>query len=131
TQVALPCVEGLTIIVVTFPTWHRPYVALYEQCLASYFTDIIQEYTNPDVVQRLTNASLVWRLPYWDWGVYTDLPSEWYSNTIQIYAPDGSTANTSNPFSAYTFHPIDSSFRRTPYANFTTTLRCPEQSGNS
>jgi tyrosinase len=126
----------LTNIVNTFPTWHRPYVALYEQLLAGYFPGIISQYsaTNASVGQALQNASQTWRLPYWDWAINTSLPNEWTSNTIQILGTDGNPTSVTNPFSAYQFNPIDPSFA--PYAppdypdysQWPTTIRQPTDS---
>jgi len=117
----------------TFPTWHRPYVALYEQSLASFFSDIIEQYTaeTPTVGGRLQTASQTWRLPYWDWAANADLPDEWASTQINILDTDGSTISVHNPFNHYVFHPIDKSFApyRPPkfpnYAQWPTTLRQP------
>ena len=117
----------------TFPTWHRPYLALYEQLLASFFPGIVKGYAaaNPDLGQRLQTASQIWRLPYWDWGVNSNIPDEWSSTTINIYSTQGSVQSVQNPFNYYRFHPIDSSFRpyRNPnYAGWPTTLRQPSSS---
>ena len=120
---------------VTFPTWHRPYLALYEQLLASFFPKIVQSYqdSNPDVGARLAAASQTWRLPYWDWGFNSNIPDEWSSTTVTIYSPEGSTVSVANPLNHYTFHPIDPSFenyRRPNYAGWNTTLRQPNSSTN-
>ena len=119
----------------TFPTWHRPYVALYEQLLASLFPGIVQDYaaSNPDLGQRLNDASKIWRLPYWDWGIDSDIPDEWSNVSIDIYDSKGGVVSVSNPLNHYTFHPIDSSFRpfRNPnYAGWRMTLRSPNSSTN-
>lgn len=117
----------------TFPTWHRPYLALYEQLLASFFPAIVQEYSrqNQDLGQRLQAAAQTWRLPYWDWGVNSNIPDEWSNSQINIYSPDGSTQSVSNPLNFYNFHPIDSSFEpysNPNYAEWPTTLRQPTSS---
>ena len=112
----------------TFPTWHRPYVALYEQLLAGFFPQIVSDYTatNADVGQRLQTASQTWRFPYWDWALNPTLPDEWISNTIQILGTDGTLTDLSpNPLQGYRFHPIDPSFNRYIYRIWPTTLRQP------
>lgn len=94
------------ILVNTFPSWHRPYLALYEQQLASYFPDIVQLYQKGSRGEQLANAAQVWRLPYWDWALYPTMPDEWSSSEIKIYGPDGNITSFHNPFAAYKFpHP--------------------------
>ena len=117
----------------TFPTWHRPYVALYEQQLAVYFPEIIKSYQqgNPTLGQQLANSAQTWRLPYWDWAINPAMPAEWTSPQIAIYATDGSTQSVSNPLADYEFHPIDSSFDGTQYAIWPTTLRAPSSRGSN
>src|SRR5438552_3511458 len=108
-----------------FPTWHRPYVALYEQTLASHFPSIIAQY-HGSVRHHLHHASLTWRLPFWEWAV-TDpaLPVEFTTPTITIYGTHGHLIGHSpNPFLAYKFNPIDPSFFGS-FAIWPTTLRCP------
>lgn len=110
----------------TFPTWHRPYLALYEQCLGSHFPSILKPYEgNPTVHARLLQKSQTWRLPYFDWALNPQIPDKFASPTIEVLAPDGSVTSQTNPLYAYTFHPIDPSFRGTPYANWPTTYRSP------
>jgi tyrosinase len=118
--------------VVTFPTWHRPYVALYEQLLASYFPSIVSTYSqqNSDLGARLQSAAQVWRLPYWDWAANSSIPDEWSATTINIYSTSGSTTAVANPLHHYTFHPIDDSFQGLPYENWPTTLRQPSSSSS-
>jgi len=112
----------------TFPSWHRPYVALYEQLLAGFFPQIVSDYTaaNPDVGQRLQTASQTWRLPYWDWALNPTLPDEWVSDTIGILGKNGILADLNpNPLQGYSFHPIDPSFKRYIYRIWQATLRQP------
>lgn len=64
---------------IAFPTWHRPYLMLYEQCLWLNMKDLINgkdepDHPNPfkglsDEDKKLwTAAADSWRLPYWDWA---------------------------------------------------------------
>jgi tyrosinase len=117
----------------TFPPWHRPYVALYEQLLASFFPTIVSEYaqSNPSLGQQLQTASQTWRLPYWDWAINQTIPAEWTADTVQILDTNGNVTNVTNPFAQYAFHPIDDSFapyvppNSPDFANWPTTLRQP------
>ena len=124
---------SVLIAVVTFPTWHRPYVALYEQLLAAQFPAIIQAYSsqNASLGNQLSNSAQVWRLPFWDWARDSAIPDEWSATTINIWAMDGSVASVPNPLNSYAFHPIDPSFRRYRYARWPRTLRQPNSQSSS
>jgi tyrosinase len=121
---------ALIALVVTFPTWHRPYVALYEQLLAGFFPSIVQAYSqeNAELGARLEAASKIWRLPYWDWASNANIPDEWSATQINIYSSDGNQAQVPNPLNHYTFHPIDASFNRYKYRVWHNTLRSPNSS---
>lgn len=114
-----------------FPTWHRPYVALYEQTLASHFTDIIAQYSG--VVQAsLSDTAKTWRLPYWEWAVDVPaIPPEWISLTISIWGTNGQPFDEPNPFIGYGFKLIPPSFGAyyVPFGLFPTTLRWPSTAG--
>ena len=51
----------------TFPTWHRPYVALYEQRLYEIMQGIVDKIP-ADQKAPWQLAASTWRLPYWDWA---------------------------------------------------------------
>ncbi|RAH44846.1 tyrosinase [Aspergillus brunneoviolaceus CBS 621.78] len=53
-----------------FPTWHRPYMLLYEQCLHHIMIhEVIPEITDARAKKHWTEAANCWRLPYWDWAI--------------------------------------------------------------
>jgi tyrosinase len=113
----------------TFPTWHRPYVALYEQFVATHFATVIQDYSEP-LFTSLTNSAKVWRLPYWEWAANPSIPPEWRNAMINIWGTDGSVVPVDNPFLGYTFHPsVDPSFQDVSpeIATWPSTLRQPDQ----
>ncbi|KAL4785045.1 hypothetical protein BJX76DRAFT_367191 [Aspergillus varians] len=57
-----------------FPTWHRPYLLLYEQRIYEVMTnEIIPSYPEKDR-PALIAAADTWRLPYWDWAVNPKVP---------------------------------------------------------
>jgi tyrosinase len=118
------------LLAVTFPTWHRPYVALYEQLLAAQFPTIIQMYSaaNPSLASQLSNSAQVWRLPYWDWGLDSSIPDEWSATTINVWATDGGVTAVANPLNNYAFHPIDGSFSD-EFIVWPKTLRQPTHNG--
>jgi tyrosinase len=109
---------------VLFPTWHRPYVMLYEQILQKLAVQIAATYTvDPDSWKQAANDL---RQPFWDWASNAIPPDEVIAlPQVTITAPDGSRILTDNPLYQYTFHPIDQSFQD-PYSSWPTTLRQPD-----
>lgn len=101
---------------VLFPTWHRPYLALYEQILYG----IVQQVANEMTQQKPTYvaAAKSFRIPYWDWAapaqngaVYPSFfKGIWDGQTsyLDIQLPNG-TMRIRNPLYAYTFHPLSAS----------------------
>lgn len=118
------CHHGSTL----FPTWHRPYVALFEQVLQQHAIAIAEKYTVDKARWKAAAANL--RAPYWDWAANSVPPPEVISlTTVNIIKPDGKLGPVANPLLKYGFHPIDKSFYE-PYNGWRTTLRHPT-SGNS
>lgn len=52
----------------TFATWHRPYLALFEQRIYEIMRKIIERDVPAPQVSIWEEAAKEWRLPYWDWG---------------------------------------------------------------
>ncbi|KUL89658.1 hypothetical protein ZTR_00412 [Talaromyces verruculosus] len=50
-----------------FPTWHRPYLALFEQRIWQYAQSIAASYPD-DQRQAYVDAATTLRAPYWDWA---------------------------------------------------------------
>ncbi|KAF3922528.1 Tyrosinase [Orbilia brochopaga] len=51
-----------------FPTWHRPYVLLYEQLLYEIMiNEVIPKFPQGEQ-QKWLDAASTFRLPYWDWA---------------------------------------------------------------
>lgn len=70
------------------------------------------------------------RQPFWDWGLDELPPSQIISDEeVSIVDYDSSKITVKNPILRYRFNPIDPSFSG-PYANWQTTVRHPDQSGN-
>ncbi|KAH1293571.1 prephenate dehydrogenase (NADP(+)) [Aspergillus fumigatus] len=53
---------------VTFPTWHRPYMLLFEQRLFEIMETTIKETVPESHKQEWRDAARQWRLPYWDFA---------------------------------------------------------------
>ncbi|KAJ4153472.1 hypothetical protein LMH87_009957 [Akanthomyces muscarius] len=94
---------------VLFPTWHRPYLALYEQAASRF------------------------RIPYWDWSLLapageTHLPDCFWSPVIMQYGPNGAQ-HIRNPLFSYAFHPLDEdAFIWNPLKKWNETKRAPNMS---
>ncbi|EAQ93199.1 hypothetical protein CHGG_01434 [Chaetomium globosum CBS 148.51] len=111
---------------VLFPTWHRPYMALYEM-IATFWPE--------DERQRYESAARRFRLPYWDWAATPPsgesvLPkSIGGSPFIEVNGPNG-VQRIANPLFSYNFKPLDrTAFSSGPWNVWTRTLRSPSSSG--
>jgi len=113
---------------VLFPTWHRPYVALFEQSLHAATLKIAHEYTTDRF--GWVKAAQNFRVPFWDWARpiaagEPAVPVEMRTTTITIITPQGEKT-VKNPVHSFTFL---SKFPYTtfdaPYNGWQTTLRYP------
>lgn len=107
---------------VLFPTWHRPYVMLYEQLLSESAKNFAAQYTTDAASWKAAATAL--RQPYWDWARNAVPPPEVISlQKVTITTPKG-RVSVDNPLIRYKFHPIDPSFPA-PYDGWSATLRQP------
>ncbi|KAK1989511.1 hypothetical protein LZ30DRAFT_788407 [Colletotrichum cereale] len=113
---------------VLFPSWHRPYLALYE-LIASWF---------PDPKERVFYQAAAddFRIPYWDWatppppGETTYLP-EFGEPGIQVYGPKG-WQFIANPLHSYKFRPLDPDvFSEGDFPRWTETMRAPFETSDN
>jgi tyrosinase len=93
------CTHGSTI----FPTWHRPYLALYEQLLWNNTQTIAKQYPSSNRATYQAAADS-FRIPYWDWASSATIPSALTSSSLTINTPTGSRTIT-NPLFRYVFRP--------------------------
>ncbi|KAF8903867.1 tyrosinase [Gymnopilus junonius] len=108
---------------VLFPTWHRPYVMLYEQLIQQHALEVAATYTVDQASWK--QAALDLRQPFWDWAKNAVPPDEVIAlKQVSITGPNGKKVTVDNPLYHYKFHPIDSSFPE-PYSGWQTTLRQP------
>ena len=140
---------------VIFPTWHRPYVMLYEVCSKPFFLlypshrwrsfyqqtlqklaiSIAATYTCHDK-KDWEQAACDLRQPFWDWGLNSTPPDEVITLTqVTITRYDGTKVKVDNPLYHYKFHPIDPSFvvadDVAPFSKWQTTLRHPKNVDNA
>ncbi|KAI0842135.1 Di-copper centre-containing protein [Hypoxylon sp. FL0890] len=119
-----------THVSILFPTWHRPYLALYEQILYNIVQYIASLYPQ-DLRVRFQKAAATFRIPYWDWAA---VPPDGVSvlplivggsSTINISGPNG-VQSISNPLFSYVFRPFNAStFPDFPYNTWHETMRAP------
>ncbi|CAK7220176.1 hypothetical protein SBRCBS47491_004101 [Sporothrix bragantina] len=114
-----------------FLTWHRPYLALYEQVLFSLVEYIASLYDDDAERQRYQTAALSFRIPYLDWAVQPPvgesvLPfSVGGSAFINASGPNG-VQQIANPLYTYLFKPLNATmFIEPPYDLWLTTVRAP------
>ncbi|KAH0831456.1 hypothetical protein FOPE_00555 [Fonsecaea pedrosoi] len=84
-----------------FPTWHRPYVALFEQLIWQHAQGIANDYPD-DQRDEYSSAAVTLRVPYWDWAVYPALPDVVAQPQISINTPTG-RQTIANPLYNYVF----------------------------
>ncbi|KAI1261009.1 Di-copper centre-containing protein [Xylariaceae sp. FL1019] len=115
---------------ILFPTWHRPYLALYEQTMYQ-IVQMISALYPPEDRDRYQRAAKRFRLPYWDWALTPPegesiLPlSVGGSPNVNVSGPNG-IQNISNPLFSYTFRPFNGSiFPDAPYNTWNETKRAP------
>ncbi|CRG91699.1 hypothetical protein PISL3812_08750 [Talaromyces islandicus] len=119
------CTHGSVI----FPTWHRPYLALFEQRIWSYAQDIAKSYPDSQR-QSYVDAAKTLRIPYWDWAVNPNLPESTTYQKITVNTPTGQQS-FDNPLYSYKFHPLPVGTdipSNDPLAKYTETVRSPDPS---
>ncbi|KAI1177506.1 Di-copper centre-containing protein [Nemania sp. FL0916] len=115
---------------ILFPTWHRPYLVLYEQTLYTIIQYLASLWP-PEDLDRVQKAAREFRIPYWDWAIAPPagesvLPlSIGGSSTMNISGPNG-IQGISNPLFSFTFRPFNGSiFPDSPYNKWNETKRAP------
>ncbi|PHH80405.1 hypothetical protein CDD82_1771 [Ophiocordyceps australis] len=88
-----------------FLTWHRPYLALYEQELVAHARQLAAQYP-PNVRAQYQQAADTLRAPYWDWASDQSVPPATVAPRTRVNIPNGSgtqLVEVNNPFATYTF----------------------------
>ncbi|EWC44400.1 hypothetical protein DRE_01226 [Drechslerella stenobrocha 248] len=93
------CTHGSTL----FPTWHRPYIALFEEVLfgnAWECTNTIKDITTRRLYQNTMKTNF--RLPYWDWAENSALPGSFTKDWHSFNSVTG-WGTIRNPLKTYNF----------------------------
>ncbi|KAK3383259.1 hypothetical protein B0T24DRAFT_661801 [Lasiosphaeria ovina] len=116
---------------ILFPTWHRPYLVLYEQVMYSLIQSLATWWPEGEARNRYQQASLRFRIPYWDWAANPSsgqsvLPqSVGGSPYVDVNGPSG-IQRIANPLFSYSFKPLNSTaFIQAPWDYWAVTLRSP------
>lgn len=94
-----------------FGTWHRPYLALFEQKLQAVAKVTASKFPTSSRA-RYEDAARRLRLPYWDWAKNIAasepvMPTTLTTPLIGVTFPNGTAAQVDNPLFDYNFHPLD------------------------
>ncbi|KAF2681958.1 Di-copper centre-containing protein [Lentithecium fluviatile CBS 122367] len=111
---------------IMFATWHRPYLALFEQELWKQVKAIAEE-ALVDRKQWLAAADS-FRIPYFDSGLGIkggELPDFFTNPYISVTGPDGVPNVIPNPLFQYEFHPVIPEDFNEKWAQMSTTVRYP------
>ncbi|KAF2101936.1 Di-copper centre-containing protein [Rhizodiscina lignyota] len=110
-----------------FCTWHRPYMALYEQVLVSTAISVAQSFPAGANHDKYLAAAQKLRAPFWDWAKARSssaFPSALTSPTATVTTPTGSQ-KINNPLYLYNFHPNPGNLYYQPFTYWNSTLRWP------
>lgn len=100
---------------ILFITWHRPYLALYEQALYASVQAVANKFpVEGGLRAKYVAAAKEFRAPYFDWASQPPkgtlaFPESLSARTIQVVDVDGKTKAINNPLNRFTFHPVNPS----------------------
>lgn len=117
---------------VLFPTWHRAYLALFEQAFYACVQNVVASFPQGALHDRYATAAVSIRIPYWDWAQQPApgqpvIPASITAKYINgLVTPTGTQNNVINPLFRYTFHPlVGKDMIYNPWASWPLTLRYP------
>ncbi|KAK3309791.1 uncharacterized protein B0T15DRAFT_545814 [Chaetomium strumarium] len=118
---------------ILFLTWHRPYLALFEQSLYNVVQEVAKQFPQGPLRDRYTQAAQTFRAPYFDWASQpprgtSAFPSVLSTPNIRIVDVDGKTKSVPNPLYRFSFHPVNPSpddFSE-EWSRYPTTVRHPD-----
>ncbi|KAI9668449.1 MAG: hypothetical protein M1831_001203 [Alyxoria varia] len=111
-----------------FPSWHRAYMALFDQAFQTSVNRVVNQFQGA-ARTRFSNAARNLRVPYWDWaanyGGSAVLPASMTNKFVTLETPSG-RQNVLNPLFRYDTHPLDrAGFLTDPWDAWPVTLRYP------
>ncbi|OAR03172.1 hypothetical protein LLEC1_07414 [Akanthomyces lecanii] len=115
---------------VLFPTWHRPYLSLFETRMYALANTIAAQFGD-DEADEYQKAAAEFRVPYWDWSSYapageSHFPDVFWNAKISQYGPNG-LQTIKNPLYSYQFRPLDSrALSISPLNRWPETKRSPD-----
>ncbi|CEF87237.1 hypothetical protein FGSG_04869 [Fusarium graminearum PH-1] len=78
-----------------FPTWHRPYMALFEQCVWDNMDDVINHWVEEHKLDQdkaelalWNEAKDTWRMQYWDWARQQSYNEDFAYPQVLVQGPD-------------------------------------------
>ncbi|KAJ6283161.1 common central domain of tyrosinase-domain-containing protein [Bipolaris maydis] len=95
-----------------FGSWHRPYLALFEQILHDRAVDVAKEYPVGQARNKAMKIAARVRLPFWDWArkpLKSDegvIPATLRVPRLSVTHPDGTVGEIPNPLFRYDFNPL-------------------------
>jgi tyrosinase len=116
---------------ILFGSWHRTFLAAYEQLISETANSIAAQYPDSEK-QEYLNAASTLRIPFWDWASYSTMSSVVTDANITVNTPQGQQT-IANPLTGYTFHPHPSTSDFPPsdgVSLYNQTVRTPDSNGN-
>ncbi|KAF3035065.1 hypothetical protein E8E11_001062 [Didymella keratinophila] len=117
------CPHAMTL----FGSWHRPYLAIFEQALYQSIQEVIDTFPQSQR-SRWQQAASTLRMPYWDWaqdGGSATVPTQIRDQTVTVTKPSGRTT-IPNPLYSYSWgSSLPSEMGGGPWNNWPNTLRRP------
>ncbi|KAG7292775.1 hypothetical protein NEMBOFW57_002817 [Staphylotrichum longicolle] len=119
---------------ILFLTWHRPYLALYEQSLYNAVQAVAKQFPQGALRDKYVEAAKTFRAPYFDWASQPPqgtaaFPSAFTSPNVQVVDVDGKTKSVTNPLFRFAFRPANPAAGDFPqqWSRYQTTVRYPNR----
>lgn len=117
------CPHSMTL----FGSWHRPYLAIFEQALYQSMQEVINTFPQSQR-GRWQEAASTFRMPYWDWaqdGGSATVPTQIRDQTVTVTKPNG-RVTIPNPLYSYSWgSSLPSEIGGGPWNSWPSTLRRP------
>lgn len=119
------CPHGSTL----FGSWHRPYLAVFEQAWYLAVTEVINDFPS-NQQQRWRNAAATLRMPYWDWAQdpgtnNPTVPTLIRDQRVWVTKPEG-RVEIDNPIYSFSWgNTMDAEMGGGPWDSWPRTLRRP------